>query len=457
MDSKGKITPQMVDKYEVSLDKKVWTFTLRAALEFHDGKPVTSDDVIASLRRWAQRDNMGLVLLSFVDRWEAIDNITFRIVLKKPYGMMLETLGKVVGNAPFIMPKHVASTPMDKQIADTTGSGPFIFKRDEWRTGEKIVYVKNRKYKPRAEPADGTAGGKIAKLDRIEWIVIKDPQTQANALAAGEVDMVESPAYEQYPFLKGEPGIQLVELNPLGYQSNLRFNHLQRPFDNPKVRQAAMAAFNQAEFLKIQVGLPELYRVCFSIYPCNTPYATSRGMDFIAMPDPARARRLLKESGYDGTPVVIMQPTDQTILAKTPLVAAQMLRQVGFKVDVQPMDYNTMISRRVKKDGWSIVITYSMLAQQVDPVVNPFLSGACEKALFGWPCDEELENLRTAFAVADGEGERKALAERIQVRAMEIGAYVPLGEFIGHIAARKSVKGFVPSRGGVVFWNLEKD
>jgi peptide/nickel transport system substrate-binding protein len=457
MDSKGQITPQMVETFELSADRKIWTFTLRPGLEFHDGAPVTSHDVIASLRRWAQRDNMGLVLWSFVEKWEAVDDKTFRIVLNKRYGMMLETLGKVVGSAPFIMPKHVASTPGDKQLENTTGSGPFIFKRDEWRPGEKIVYVKNPRYRPRPERADGTAGGKVAKVDRVEWIIIRDPQTQASALAAGEVDVIESPAYEQYASLKDDPDIQLVQTNRLGNQNILRFNHLEAPFDNPKIRQAAMAALNQPEFLQTQVGIPSFYHVCFSIYPCNTAYSTSKGMDFIANPNPEEARRLLRESGYRGESVVILQPTDHALMAKPPMVVAQLLRRVGFTVDLQSMAYNTLLSRRAKKDGWSIFTTYSMLALNIDPVVNLALSGACEKAWFGWPCDAELESLRSAFAVAGTEKERKTLAERIQVRAMESGVYVPLGEFIGHVAARKSVSGFVPALGGVVLWNIEKN
>src|SRR5262249_27493746 len=158
------------------------------------------------------------------------------ILLNEPYGMMLETLSKTVGSAPFMMPKRVAKTPADRQIDDYTGSGPFMFKRDEWQPGEKIVYIRNARYKARAEKPDGTAGGKVAKLDRIEWIVIKDPQTQASALAAGEVDLIESPPFEQYSFFKGDRGIQMVQVNPLGFQIFLRFNHLERPFDNPKVR-----------------------------------------------------------------------------------------------------------------------------------------------------------------------------------------------------------------------------
>ena len=134
--------------------------------------------------------------------------------------MMLETLSKTVGSAPFIMPKRVAATPSDKQIDDHTGSGPFTFKRDEWRPGERIVYIRNAKYKARAETPDGTAGGKVAKLDRIEWIVIKDPQTQASALAAGEVDLIESPPFEQYSFFKGD------RRNPVGSGQPTRFSDL---------------------------------------------------------------------------------------------------------------------------------------------------------------------------------------------------------------------------------------
>ena len=220
MDSNGNMAPQMVDTYEVSSDRKTWTFTLRPGLEFHDGAMVTSDDVIASLQRWTQRDNMGLVMRSFVERWEVTDANTFRILLKEPYGMMLETLAKTVGSGLFIMPKRVAATPSDRQIDDYTGSGPFIFKRDEWRPGERIVYIKNDKYKARAERPDGTAGGKVTKLDRVEWIVIKDPQTQASALAAGEVDLIESPPFEQYAFFKRR------SRNPVGSGQPTRLSHL---------------------------------------------------------------------------------------------------------------------------------------------------------------------------------------------------------------------------------------
>jgi peptide/nickel transport system substrate-binding protein len=456
-DAHGAIKPQMVDRHEVSKDGKTWTFRLRDGLEFHDGQPVTSADVIASLQRWGQRDTMGQRLLSLTDSMEVVDAKSFRIKLKTPYGWMLETLGKG-SNAPFIMPKRVAETPSDKQLDDTTGSGPFIFKRDEWKPGEKVVYLKNPKYRPRAEPADGLAGGKVVKVDRVEWIIIKDPQTQINALVAGEVDVVEAPAYESYEALKANADIE-VKKNRRGL-SIVRFNHLQPPFNNPKIRQAAMAAMEQTLLQRAQVGVPELYDTCFSVYPCGSQDATTKGMDFVGKGDAKRARELLKEAGYDGTSVVVMQPTDQTTLGKFPLMAAQLLRQAGFKVDVQAMDWQTLVSRRAKKDppakgGWNLFITDFSKIDLGNPLSHLLVGAACEKAWFGWPCDAEVERLRDAFASCSDPTACKAIAEQVQVRAMEVGTYAPIGEHWLPRASRRNVKGLIEGF-YMVLWNAER-
>jgi peptide/nickel transport system substrate-binding protein len=338
-DATGHIAPQMVESYTVTTDQKVWTFILREGLEFHDGTPVTSADVIASLQRWCERDTMGQRLRTFVARWDAVDSKTFRLTLKSRYGLVRESLGKPDSNVPFIMPRRIAQTPASSQITDATGSGPLIFKKDEWRPGEKAVYVRNPRYKPRQEPPSGTAGGKVARVDRIEWIVLKDPQTQVSALAAGDVDMIAYPIAEQYAALKRATGVQLFDAVPFLAQFDLIFNHQTPPFDNPRIRLAAMAALNQPAFLQTQVGNPDLYRVCLSVYSCDSPYVTSAGMDLLAHPNPAHARQMLKESGYRSEPIVLMAPTDLAVIAKLPGVAASLLREAGFVVDVQSMDW----------------------------------------------------------------------------------------------------------------------
>ena len=461
-DEKSRIQPQMVDKWSVSPDNRLWTFTLRPGLEFHDGKPVTGEDVIASLSRWGKRDAMGQKLMTFVERMDAPSPNTFRIFLREACGFVLEALGKPSSNVPFIMPKRVADTPADKQIEDATGSGPYIFKKDEFKPGDRAVYVKNTKYVPRKEAPSGTAGGKHVYVERVEWnLALRDAQAQVNALQKGEVDIIEQPAFEHVPALKADKSLTVYNYSPVPLQFMARFNHLLKPFDNAKVRQAAMAAFSQEPFLRAQVGVKELYNTCPSMFTCGTPYGSPAGSDIQSKSNMKKAQELLKASGYDGTPVVLMKPTDLAAIQKLPDVAAQLLRQAGFKVDLQAMDWNTVVSRRAKKEppsqgGWNIFCTAWVAPDIWNPLTNAAIGADGEKSWFGWPKDEKIEKLRDQFARETSEAKKKAVAEQIQARAFEIGTHAPLGEYVNPLAARKNVTGWVIGPGDI-YWNVKKN
>ena len=233
----------------------------------------TGEDVAASIARWGKRDAMGQKLMTFVERMDAPAPNQFRIFLREACGFVLEALGKPSSNVPFIMPKRVADTPADKQIDDATGSGPYIFVKEDFKPGDKAVYRKNPNYVPRKEAPSGTAGGKRVYVDRVEWnLALRDAQSQVNALVRGEIDILEQPAFESYASLNADKNIQVVNSNPLGFQYMGRFNHLHPPFNNPKVRQAALAAFAQEPFLRAQVGVKELYRSCASMFTCGTSH-----------------------------------------------------------------------------------------------------------------------------------------------------------------------------------------
>lgn len=459
-DERGQPKPQMVEKWSASSDNKTWTFTLRDGLAFHDGKPVTSQDVIASLTRWTSRDSLGGVLAKFLDGYDAVDAKTFRIRTKEPFGLMLEALAKPSSNVPFIMPARIASTPGTEQIKEHIGSGPYIFAADQFRPGSKVVYLKNANYKPRAEPASGTAGGKNVFVDRVELVIIRDPQTQLSALNAGEVDIIEQPVAEQYSSIRTTPRVHLVDAQPAGYQYTLRMNFMHPPFDNVLVRRAALVAIGQEQVLRTQVGAPGMYRFCKSLYPCGTPYESNKTGISRGQADPKAAQKLLQEAGYKGQPVVLMRPTDFAALSKAPLVVKQQLEQAGFTVDMQSMDWQSVISRRAKKDapgagGWNAFITFNAASDNLNPVTMVMMNATGDKGWFGWQDDPVLEGIKLDFVKASSETERKKLADAAQLRAIDQVTHVNMGQFNAPAAVRDGVQGIVPA-GAQVYWNIRK-
>jgi peptide/nickel transport system substrate-binding protein len=459
-DETNAVKPQMVDRHEVSADKTLWTFTLRDGLEWHDGKPVTAEDCVASIKRWGAKDSMGQKLMGVVTELSAPDAKTIKMVLKQPYGLVLESLGKSSSNVAFMMPKEVANTDPNSQITDATGSGPFIFKKDEWKPGEKAVYLKNPKYKPRPEPASGLAGGKVAKVDRVEWLTIADTSTQVNALINGEVDLVEIVPPDLLPLLAKEKNIKIMVTNTAGRQYAMRFNVLHKPFDNPKVRQAVLYALSQKEFLEANVGNPDYYKECKSLFPCGSPLESTKGWEDKISGNVAKAKELLAAAGYDGTPVVLLHQTDTAGHNNLATVAKPQLEKIGLKVDLQPMDWQTLVTRRAKKDapdkgGWSAFFTSWGATDVLNPVSAAFLNASCDKATFGWPCDPELEKLRDAFASEADPVKQKAIAEQVQLRVLDYPTHAPLGQFTTPTAIRTNLDGLLRTP-SLALWNVEK-
>jgi peptide/nickel transport system substrate-binding protein len=461
LDANREPKPQMVDRFTVSEDGLTYTFLLREGLLWHDGAPVTAEDCVASIKRWGARDSMGQKLMGLSESWSVVDARTFVLKLKEKTGLVLPALAKPSASPLFVMPKRVAETDPNKQISEFVGSGPFVFKREEWKPGDKAVYVKFDKYKPRAEPPSGLAGGKVVKVDRVEWRAISDQQQAVNALLAGEIDVVEQPPHDLYALLKADANIRMWALNPLGSLYFFRPNHLNKPFDDPKIRSALWYALNQEDFLRAAIGDAEHYKVCRSQYICGTRLESAAGMDGLLTSNFERARAVLKDAGYDGTPIVLMHSTDLQVLANVAPVAKQLMEKAGFKVDMQSMDMQTLVARRAKRDpidkgGWHAFITSPTSLDGLDPIMASTFNGGCEKGWPGWPCDAEMEKLRDQYVRETDPAKQKALADAIQVRSIAITTHINLGQFLVVSAARKNVTGFIAA-GPTVFWNVEKN
>jgi peptide/nickel transport system substrate-binding protein len=462
LDKDFKPQPQMVDHWKVSDDKLTWTFTLRDGLKWHDGTPVRAADCVASIERWGKRDPFGQKLMEAVGEIKAADEKTFSIGLKRPFPLMLSALGKLSSNVPFMMPERLAKTDPFKQIPEAIGSGPFKFVKSEWVPGSKAVFVKNTDYVPRKEPPSFAAGGKVPKVDRIEWLYIPDAATAAAALNSGEADWWEQPPSDLLPVFGKNPDIVVATVDPLGNHGILRFNQLQPPFDNLKMREAVLNLVNQQDYMRSAAGDPKYWKTCVALFGCGTPFETKVGADeLLHAPNVAKAKELLKEAGYKGEQIVLMDATDQAPVHGQALVTLAALRSAGLNVDLQAMDWGTLVTRRtskapIDKGGWNIFHTWVAAPDLLSPALNAPLRSNDGAAWFGWPNDPKLESLIDQWFKAPDLTAQKQLIDQIQIEAYKNDIpYVPTGQFVLPTAYRKNLNGIIIAP--VVFlWNVEK-
>ncbi len=451
--------PQMVAGHTVEEDGKRWRLTLRDGLMFHDGTRVLARDAVSSIRRWAARDNFGQALIAVTDALQAPDDRTIEFRLREPFPLLPDALGKVSPNMCPIMPERLAGIDPFKPITEMVGSGPFRFVPEERLTGARAVYARFEGYLPRS---DGTpsisAGPKVARVERVEWLTIPDAATAANALQQGEVDWLEAPSPDLVGSLQHNEHVTVAVNDRTGLTPILRFNCIQPPFDNPVIRRAVLQAANQTDFMQAYSLDKSMWHVKLGAFCPDTPMATEAGMTgLFGSTDVARARRALAAAGYNGERVVLMLPTDHPISAPIAMVADDLFRRIGLEVDTQSMDSGTLFQRRnsrepVEKGGWSCFPSMVSGINILNPAVTDTARGSGLKGWYGWPNSDVLEHLHAEWLQADGLAEQKRIATEIQLQMWQEATFIPAGQIYQPIAYRSRLSGILP--GFAKFYNV---
>jgi peptide/nickel transport system substrate-binding protein len=463
VDSNLQPQPQMVDGHTVEDDGKLWTFTLRDGLKFHDNEPVRGKDCVASIKRWAARDPMGQILLSRVAEMTAPDDKHFTIRLTKPFSLVLNCLSKIGPPALMVMPERLAMTDPFTSIKEVIGSGPFRFVANERVVGSKVVYTRNTDYVPRPNGTpDWLAGPKIVHFDRVEWIVQPDTSTAAAALENGEVDWWENPPTDLLAALDKSPNVRTEDTGPLGILGSGIFNHLHPPFDKPAVRRIILEATSQADYMTAAAGTnPSMWRDGIGFFAPGTPMASDAGLESVKGPrrDLPTLKKALRDAGYQGEKIVMMSPSDQAVLTGECAVALDMMQKLGMDVQYDVMDWGTLVQRRAKKDppaqgGWNFFITGWAGIDMTTPVTNQTLRSNGAKAWFGWPDLPEVQSLIDAWVDAPDVPAQQKIAAALQAKAFEQVPYLPTGQYFQRTACRKDITGIIP--GQYVFWNVRR-
>ena len=462
VDSEFRPHPQMAAGHVVEDDGRHWTITLRDdRITFHDGEKVRAQDAVASIRRWMQRATFGQKLGSVTEELSAADDRQIVFRLSKPFPLLLNALANPA-NPAFVLPERVAQTNAYKPIQDTTGTGPFRFKADEFNSGSFAAYERNASYRPvgSGEPSL-TAGPKIVHFDRVEWQSIPDPATAAAALHQGEVDWYENPTPEQIEAFRRDPVITLLPRNFAGYGGIMRFNHLHPPFNDKALRQALLPAIVQDDFMRAMVGDdPGMIRVDTGVFTPGLPSATLAGLEPLTGPrslDEARAR--MKAAGYNGQPMRLLAATDVPTLSGLGAVAADLFRRLGFNMDFAGSDWATVLRRRTSQEalergGWSVFVTATPGTELADPATHVAIRGNGKAAWPGWPTSPRLEQQREAWFESPDAAGRSAICADIQRTVLDAVPYIPLGFCVQRTAMRREITGQVP--GSPMFWGLKR-
>jgi len=457
--------PQMVGRHSLSDDRKTYTFELRDGLKWQDNTPVTAHDCVASIRRWKEKDGAGQHMWQRVTDLSAVDDKTFKLVLREPYGLVLEVLAKTSTPLCFMMKKEIAETDPNTQITRHIGSGPYRFVESEYRPGSRIVYDRNPDYAPRSEPQSGMAGNKRSHLDRIIWDVIPDPQTAVAALMSGEIDYLTLPPIDVLPALQAAPGVKLEVFNTGGSVGVCRLNYLHPPFDDVRARRAAQLAISQEDVLRAAIGNAQYYRTCGSMFTCGSPMGVEDGSDMLNAPmaqRQARARELLREAGYDNRPVVVLQTTDIHVLNQASLVIAQSLRQIGMNVQLAASDWGGVTTRRSNRNppdrgGWNVFYTYGDGNGYANPIVAIVHAANGTNAWFGWPENALNEQLRNEWTSAPTIEARREVAQRLNRNMLDYVHDVKLGQWIQPAAYRSDrIRGIQAMPQITPWWTCER-
>jgi peptide/nickel transport system substrate-binding protein len=453
--------PQMVETWNKSDDGLLYSFTLRPGLKFHDLTSVTSRDVVATLRRLLLRDTQNQILAGLVAELQAKDERTFTLRLKEPFHYVEFLLCGSNGVMGGIMREKDALTNPFTPVKARIGSGPFRFAESEYQPGNKLVYEKFAEYVPRAEPASGFAGGKRALVDRVEWMIMPDAAVAYAALRQGEVDFLDAPPLDPLPTVANDSNIVIGDVWPIETYAVLRFNSLWPPFDNVKARQAVAHAVSQRDYMSAAYGDPKYWRECYAFWICGSSNGTEVGSEDYRKPDMDKARALVRESGYDGRPVVLLGGSDVLPYQRMSLITADLLKQIGMNVDMQLSDWGSVAARRAKKDapskgGWNLFHTSANGAQLASPLTSPSTITTCDGKNFpGWPCDQVEEDMRMQYIRETDPAKQKTLLDAMHRQLWQSLPYVPLGQFRQPFLWRSNIKGVLKTN-TVVYWNIAK-
>ena len=425
--------PLLVDSHAVSDGGRTHTFTLRRGVKFHNGKELTSADVVPSLRRWGRLATPGKQFWRNVEGLEAKDPYTVAMYLKEPSGALMMGLARP-NNGAVVYPKEIVDAAGDNPVKEYIGTGPYRFV--EHRADRHVRLARFKDYVARSDAPDGFGGKRTAYLDELHFVPVPDVAVRLAGVETGEYHVGLEIQQDQYDRVKTMPGVVPGIIKPQGWTTAV-LNHKQGLMTDKRIRQAFQAALDMEPIMAAGFGNKAFYRLDPGLsFPEQPQWHSRASAELYNQKNPAKARKLLQEAGYSGQPVRWISTREYQWMYKNALVAKQQLEGAGFKVDLQVVDWATLVQRRNKPEVWDVFSTGITFNPE------PAFSTATLCNWPGWWCLEAKEQWMEALARESDPRKRRAMWEKVQAIFHEDVGRVKFGDFFGLTAVRKEVQGY---------------
>jgi len=444
------IQPQMVEDWSISSDGLVWTFKNREGLLFHDGSPVTAEDVEATFERAYKSFNNGWKELDKRSIINVVDNRTWTLTFREPFGLTFDAMNFNTEGFPVQKASVIKDRPAGRTEAilqTHIGSGPYKFVL--WDVGNRVLLERFEGYLPRSEAPSGHAGAKYGFVDRIEFLEIPDVQTRLSLLETKGVDFIDTAPLDLFEVMQANRNINIYT-DPIGRWPMIYLNHRRIPFSDVKARQAIQAAVDNSAIMAAY-GPPAIRGQCSAIFLCGLRWDSRVGEENYNQNDIPKAKRLLSESKYDGRKVVALTPVDQPTIHPILTVSESNIRAAGFNLDMNYVDWATLKTRRAKPDDWDIFTSWGASAM-ASPLTNNLGLGG----LSGFK-SERISDLREAFFKSTSVEDQKRLVDEMQMAWYEEVPYIRLGFFSAIHASGVWVRGFDSRALWPAYWNVWLD
>jgi len=442
-DANWRAQPCLVSGYTISKDGLTYTFTLRRSVPFHNGKTMGADDVVASLNRWGKVSPRGSTVYQNVDSVSASGGDTVVMKLKHPYAPLLAFLTFQNGGAA-IMPKEIAEAAGTQPLRQFIGTGPYKFV--EWAPDRYVHLTRFDQFAARTEPASGYAGRKDALADEIFYYPVSQAATRITGVQSGTYDIADGINQDAYNDLVKDPRVDVASI--LGNSIFFFLNEKQGPMANVKTRQAVAAVLDMKPIMQAMFGSPNLYSLDPSIYLKGTPWYTEAGASLYNLHDTEKAKALAKAAGYSGQAIRWLTTEEYEWDFKTAVVASAQMQQAGFKVDLQVMDWASVLDRRSRPADWDMFVTQHGFA------ADPALITVFDSTYPGWWDTPTKDALFAQFTTELDPSKRVHLWAKLQELLYQEVPLIRPGGFARLMLSRKGLVGFWPS----LFlrpWNVE--